>query len=130
MVSILIAANVAAFILQLAIGIASPGFIENYLALSRGGVLSGYEWQWITYLFLHGNLPGDIVGGLLHLGFNMLTFHFAGREVERIVGRNHLLGIYFAGGILGGIAQILFSDSYLVGASAAVFSAVRSGLCA
>jgi len=122
--TILIGANVAVFILQFIIGFLVPGFIENFLALSQHGVMTGYEWQWITYMFLHGNLPTDIPGGILHLAFNMLTLLFAGREVERVVGRKHLLGIYFTGGILGGLAQVLLSDPamHLVGASAAVFA--------
>lgn len=122
--AILIGINIAVFILQLMIGFLRPGFIENYLALSRNGVLAGYEWQWVTYMFLHGNLPADIPGSILHIGFNMLTLMFAGREVERVVGRRHFLGIYFAGGILGGIVQVLLSDpsTHLVGASAAVFA--------
>ena len=123
-VSILVGANVAVFIFQIIIGFIAPGFIEQFLALSREGVMSGYEWQWMTYMFLHGNLPADVPGGILHLAFNMLTLLFAGREIERVIGRGHFLGIYFSGGILGGIAQVLLSDPsmHLIGASAAVFA--------
>jgi membrane associated rhomboid family serine protease len=69
-------------------------------------------------MFLHG--------GVMHLLFNMLTLYFAGRELEVIAGRNHLLGIYFGGGIVGGIAQVMLSNPHmeLVGASAGVCAAL------
>lgn len=115
-VSILIGVNVGMFIFQLLVGLFAPGWVEEYLALSGTGVRRGFEWQFVTYMFLHG--------GLLHLAFNMLTLFFAGREVEVIAGRKNLLGIYFAGGLLGGIAQVLLTNpfSQLVGASAGVFA--------
>jgi membrane associated rhomboid family serine protease len=115
-VSILIGVNVGVFIFQWIIGLFAPGLVGEYLALSGEGVRRGFEWQFVTYMFLHG--------GWLHLAFNMLTFYFAGREVEVIAGRKHLLGMYFAGGLLGGIAQILLSSPQmqLVGASAGVFA--------
>jgi membrane associated rhomboid family serine protease len=112
---LLIVLNAICFGLQTLANSISPGWVENWLALSRAGALSGYEWQFVTYMFLHG--------GVLHLLFNMLTLYFAGREVEALVGRAHYLGIYFLGGLVGGLAQILFSgtDSVL-GASAGVLA--------
>jgi len=115
-VSLLIGVNVGVFIFQLLIGLFAPGWVGDHLALSGEGLRRGFLWEFGTYMFLHG--------GWLHLAFNMLTLYFAGREVEVIAGRKHLLGMYFAGGLFGGIAQILLSSPQmqLVGASAGVFA--------
>ena len=43
---------------------------------------------------------------LIHLFINMMTLYFVGREVEAIAGPRHLLGMYFLGGFVGGLAQI------------------------
>lgn len=114
LVELLIGLNVAVFVLELLAEIFLPRvpyLLEEYFALSRGGIRNGYYWQFITYMFLHG--------GAIHLLVNVLGLYFAGREVENIVGRKHFLGIYFAGGVLGGVAQVLLGDS-VIGASAGV----------
>jgi membrane associated rhomboid family serine protease len=113
-VSVLVALNVGCFVAKSLVahfGIASP---EQWFGLSAEGVRAGYYWQFVTYMFLHHD-P-------LHLLANMLMLYFAGREVEAMIGPRHLLGIYFAGGVAGGIAQWLLPSfgSELVGASAGV----------
>jgi membrane associated rhomboid family serine protease len=45
-----------------------------------------------------------------------------GREVEAIAGPKHLLGMYFLGGIVGGLGQIAASPVAVSGASAGVFA--------
>ncbi len=113
---VLVVVNVVCFGVQSSIEWASPGWAEHWLALSLSGVSSGYEWQFFTYMFLHGSV--------WHLLCNMLGLYFAGREVEAIAGRAHFLGIYFLGGLVGGLAQILCvsGDAPLLGASAGVFA--------
>jgi len=121
-VTMLIVANVAVYLLQLLIDthVASPypnwTWTEAYLALSRTGIEQGYYWQFLTYMFLHG--------GVLHLFVNCLGLYFVGREVEIVLGPKHLLGIYFLGGFMGGIVQLLWTmygrDIPLLGASAGV----------
>ena len=113
---ILIAANVGCFAASAIITHLSGGAegldLQNLFGLHREGILR-HSWQLVTYMFLHQNL--------LHLFANMLAFYFAGREVEAIVGPKHLLGIYFGGGILGGLAELSFgSAGTLIGASGAV----------
>lgn len=114
---ILIAANVGCFAAQSFLHYTNPGLIDHWLALSRDGLRAGYFWQFFTYMFLHEvPLP-------FHLLINMITLYFAGREVEAIVGPRHLLGLYFGGGLLGGIAQMIFEGNIpLVGASAGIFA--------
>ena len=111
-VMMLIVANVAFFFLQWGIDWASPDWAETYLGLSREGIAQGFYWQLLTYMFLHG--------GWLHLLVNCLGLYFAGREVEIVCGPRHLLGIYFTGGLVGGILQLLWMPAPLVGASAGV----------
>ncbi|MCX6966354.1 MAG: rhomboid family intramembrane serine protease [Verrucomicrobia bacterium] len=115
-VTMLIVANVAISLLQWSVDWMSPNanWMEVYLGLSREGISQGFYWQFLTYMFLHG--------GWLHLLVNCLGLYFAGREVEIVCGPRHLLGIYFLGGIVGGIVQLLWMSASipLVGASAGV----------
>ena len=117
---ILVAANVGCFAAQAIIGYLSGNAydIDKMFGLNRDAVLhSGYAWQLLTYMFLHQ--------GPLHLLVNMLAFYFAGREVEAIIGPKHLLGIYFGGGLLGGLAYLLFGPAIpLIGASAAACAVI------
>lgn len=110
----LIFLNVACYLAQTTLEILNPGWVDHWLALSQAGVRSLHVWQLLSYMFLHANT--------MHLLVNMLMLYFAGREVEAIAGPRHLLGIYFAGGLIGGAAQILFAANAgpLVGASAGV----------
>jgi len=113
---LLIIVNVLGFGLQSLADWLSPGWTENYLALSGIGIRNFYLWQFVTYMFLHG--------GVLHLMVNIFTLFLAGREVEGITGRGNFLGIYFLGGLIGGLGQVLLgpADVPLVGASAGVFA--------
>ena len=116
---ILIAINVGCYAAQAIVASlshqtdASPAF----LGLNHDAVLHGHVWQLVTYMFLHQS-P-------LHLLANMLAFYFAGREVEAILGPRHLLGIYFGGGIAGGLAYVASGSTLpLIGASAAVCATI------
>lgn len=74
-----------------------------------------------THILLHS--------GWLHLGLNLLFFAWVGRYVEWVTGRWSLIGLFFAGGIIGGIAQVLVNPHAAVpvvgasGAIAAIFGA-------
>ena len=117
---ILVAVNVGCFAAQAIIGYLSGNAydIDKVFGLNRDAVLhNGHAWQLLTYMFLHKD-P-------LHLLVNMLAFYFAGREVEAIIGPKHLLGIYFGGGLLGGLAYLVFGPSIpLIGASAAASAVI------
>lgn len=106
----LVIANAAVFLLQQLFP------LEQLFSLGREGLWGGQFWRFFTYMFLHGSL--------MHLLLNMLTLMFAGREVEALLGRTRMLFIYFGGGLLGGILQLLATGGLypLVGASAAVFA--------
>ncbi len=90
--------------------------LDVQYGLSWQGMQAGYIWQLVTHQFLHGSL--------LHLMLNMLGLWFAGRELERVIGTKAFLGLYFAGGIVGGVAQLILvpSTPLLIGASGAVYA--------
>jgi membrane associated rhomboid family serine protease len=75
----------------------------------------------VTHMVLHS--------GWLHLGLNLLFFAWVGRYVEWVTGRWALVGLFLAGGIVGGIAQVLAGPQVTVpivgasGAIAAIFGA-------
>jgi membrane associated rhomboid family serine protease len=118
-VYVIIAINVAVFIMQEAITMYAPSrepALIHFLALSREGVLSGFLWQFVTFQFLHGDF--------LHILVNMLVIFFIGREMEMTLGRMGFLTLYLASGVLGGVLQVLLAfvsryfDVPVIGASA------------
>lgn len=112
-VTTLIALNIVAFLLQWATEYFWPNWMEETFALSRSGIAEGYYWQFLSYMFLHG--------GVIHLLVNCVGLYFVGPEVETVCGPRHFLGIYFLGGLFGGVLQLLLGGNYpLVGASAGV----------
>jgi membrane associated rhomboid family serine protease len=121
-VTLLIVANVLAFLGQSFAQMSAPGLVTEWLCLSLHGLKEGYVWQLVTYLFIHGIPGGPIWIGMVHLFINMMMLYFVGREVEAIAGPRHLLGMYFLGGIAGGIGQVLVFPGALpiAGASAGV----------
>lgn len=120
-VIVLIAANVAVYLLQQA----STGQLELLLALWPLQPIEGHVyfhfWQIITYSFLHD--PHNY----FHLLFNMLGLWMFGAEIERYVGPARLLACYFASVATAALAQLLIpfvvaaSPGYTLGASGGVF---------
>ena len=77
-------------------------------------------WQFVTYMFVHGNIR--------HLLLNMLGLFFFGVGLERAIGSKEFILFYFTTGILCALlsfALYYFTGSYLVflmGASGAVYA--------
>lgn len=68
-----------------------------------------------THMLLHS--------GWVHLGLNLLFFAWVGRYVEWVTGRWALVGLFLAGGIVGGAAQVVVQPGAgvpIVGASGAI----------
>ena len=113
----MIAANVAAFGVELAFG-ASAWAPDARVIVALGAnfsplTLGGQPWRLLSSMFLHF--------GLIHLGMNMICLYQA-RVVEQIFGRLGYTAIYFASGLLGSVASIARGKLVVsAGASGAVF---------
>lgn len=90
-------------------------------------------WQLVTYNFMH---TSGGLGGLLHVGFNMLWLFWIGREFERMHGSQQLWTVYLAAGVGGGFMCLLLQPLFptisgtgvvpVVGASASVLGVMMS----
>jgi rhomboid protease GluP len=113
----LIAANVTTFAFELVegAGLAGPD-PEEMIAL--GGnfgpfTCHGQAWRLVTAMFLHY--------GVIHIGMNMVCLYQV-RFVERMLGRAEFLALYFATGLVGGLASVAIHPlAVSAGASGAVF---------
>ena len=110
----LVTANVAVFLLQLAV----PGILVPF-ALWPVGSLPGFSpWQLVTYAFLHG--------GLFHLAFNMFALYMFGGPIEQVFGQRRYLIYYFVCVLAAGATQLAVSAMShtvypTIGASGGVF---------
>src|ERR1700733_5071049 len=97
---------------------------ENYFALSVAGLKLGYVWQLLTFQFMHASW--------LHIIFNSVAIFFFGRPVEMVLGGRRFLILYFSGGIIGGLVQMLFAYLFptFFGGAVVGASAGASGLVA
>ncbi|MDC0249260.1 rhomboid family intramembrane serine protease [Flavobacteriales bacterium] len=130
----LIYINVGLFLLFSILGVFSfmfqfdlnPILKRLYLPAENSKLLS-QPWTFITYMFLHNNF--------LHLLFNMIWLHFAGKIFLQYLNPKKLLSTYMLGGISGGLLFIIAynylpaltiytQDVQALGASAAVLAIV------
>src|SRR5437867_6274182 len=116
-VKMLIVANVAVFLLQLAERLTGGQFLVPFLGLVPSRITYDlFVWQLVTYMFLHG--------GPFHLLFNMLTLYMFGNELERHWGRKRFLSYYFVTGVGAGLCSWLVamnSSTVIIGASGAIY---------
>lgn len=120
---LLIAANVAAFLWQIATG--GPGMLSGNIdgdLLYRQGALAPVlvthyhqYWRLLSAAFLHANL--------IHIGVNMLSLWILGNFIEPIVGSPRMLLIYFASLLVSSVGVVYFSapDVPTLGASGAIY---------
>jgi membrane associated rhomboid family serine protease len=111
----LIVANVLVYLVT-----SNYEIVGNALALDRHSLFAA-PWTLVTYMFVHANFQ--------HILWNMVGLFFLGPRVEIRLGGPRFLGLYFTGGIVGGIMSVLINgvapDGRLigiVGASAAIFA--------
>jgi rhomboid protease GluP len=87
--------------------------LVNFGANSGRLVADGEIWRLIASMFLHS--------GVLHLGLNLLSLFFLGRNVEAFYGPWAFLFVFLVSGLGGSIASATLSNAISVGASGAVF---------
>jgi len=98
--------------------------LVSYLAIPGAPMkLLVRPWTFITSIFIHA--------GFWHVAWNMLMLYWFGRIVGDLVGDRHILPLFFAGGLAGGLAyvisyQFLPLGSYALGASAGVMALVMA----
>jgi membrane associated rhomboid family serine protease len=123
-VTILIAANVVVFLLQLQSGGALDGVFALWPLQPIGGVSYFHSWQIITYAFLHST------DNIAHLLFNMLGLWMFGAQIERDVGPRRLLVCYFASVVAAALTQLFVPMLFdappgpTIGASGGVFGLI------
>jgi membrane associated rhomboid family serine protease len=99
--------------------------IEWFELPSSTALLLRQPWSLITYMFLHFDF--------IHILFNLLVLYWFGRIFLDYYSQRQLLGLYFIGGISGGLLYVLvynflpvFSNvvagSFLLGASASIIA--------
>jgi len=95
--------------------------LKQYGALSSRVWQSGWVWQLVTFQFLHGSFA--------HLFFNGLGIWMFGRPIEAAFGGRRMLGLWMAGGLVGGLLQLGISAAFpnqfspdVVGASAGLMT--------
>lgn len=111
----LLLANVAGFVIA---WLSGPISFSYLFGLTVPEVFSSFRiYQFLTYLFVHGNL--------VHLLFNMLILYIFGRELELYWGTPFFLRYYFISGIGAGICSLPFIwgiNGPMIGASGALFA--------
>lgn len=114
----LVAANVALFALQIAMGVSLTSPTSDAL-LGWGAnldvlTMNGEWWRLLTCCFLHI--------GVMHLGFNMLALWRSGVFVEQLYGNVAFLCLYLVAGVGGSVSSLLFHHlTVSAGASGAIF---------
>jgi len=100
--ALLVAANVAVWLLQVASGVA-PLHPPSPSPIAWGGdvpllTLTGDTWRLFTAMFLHG--------GAGHLAMNMLALAFTATRTQDEYGTARMLVIYLVGGVLASCATV------------------------
>ena len=109
------------FILQIIIPVATP-----LLALTPSLAFNGFIWQFVTYMFVHGDMS--------HIFFNMFTLVIFGAALEAVLGTRKYLSLFFLSGVCSAVFYLLLTflfnpqgflaeglNTPLLGASGAVF---------
>ena len=102
--------NLAAFVAQIFLDAYQPGFVREYLGLSKAGIDNAYSWQFLTSIFMHH--------GPWHLLGNTIALYLLGRDVECILGQQQFLFLYLVGAVAGELGHV-----FLMPASTVLFAA-------
>ncbi len=94
--------------------------LTDIIALFPAGTEYFRPYQLVSYMFAHASY--DMMGNIqfFHILFNMYALWMFGSALEHYWGAKRFLIFYLACGLAAGLAQMLLSDSPVVGASGAV----------
>jgi len=115
----LIIINVIIYIIHSILG----NSFSDFMLLTSNGIHHLQLWRLVSYMFIHDQ------SSIWHLFFNMYGLYLFGVYLERELGANRFLRLYFISGICGGILWIIFnwhSPIALCGASAGVFGVITA----
>lgn len=89
-----------------------PGYVELFQLVPS--TIFARPWTLVTHMFLHASFG--------HIFFNMLVLFFFGRELEKRIGKDLFLYVYFISGIVAAFGYALTSSAGypMVGASGAI----------
>src|SRR5574344_1776244 len=87
-------------------------------ANNQSAVKNGQWYRLFTCIFFHANI--------VHLVFNMYALYIIGSQVENYIGKVKYLFIFLFSGLFGSLLSIVFSTSFSVGASGAIFGLMGS----
>ncbi|MDD4843589.1 MAG: rhomboid family intramembrane serine protease [Anaerotignum sp.] len=94
--------------------------IIQAFGISRGGILKGEYYRFLTSMFLHS--------GPMHLVSNGIFLYYFGVKAEYLFGRWRFLALYLISGLCSGICSILFHDVLAIGASGAIYGVLGAML--
>lgn len=94
----------------------NQGFIEQNLVFSYDNLQAGRVWTLVTAIFVHGSIA--------HLLGNMLFLFVFGNTLEKQIGSNAHLAVFFTGGLTAFLLSVPFfpPNEGMIGASAAIFT--------
>jgi len=120
---VLIAANIAVFIAEVATGAGGFDTLTSSLIPEFGlfgpSVAEGEWYRLVTCGFLHASL--------LHIAGNMILLFFLGRILEPGIGTARFVAIYIVSLLAGSFGALLVTpDSLSIGASGAVFGVLAA----
>jgi len=98
-------------------------YLFDQLALFPASILSR-PWTLITSIFLHA--------GIVHYFFNMFVLFFFGPELERRIGKQNFLKVFFYSGAAAALGYslwsslVLDSNSPAIGASGAIYGVIAA----
>ncbi|MBI3508671.1 MAG: rhomboid family intramembrane serine protease [Chlamydiia bacterium] len=108
-----------------AVGIFSP-LLLRILALSYEGVMQGYLWQFVSYLFVEPTATNNF-GSLLHLAFNLFLLWTFGNGLLERGKAGWFYGLYFSAGLVAsliafGLMALSHNRVLLAGNSPALYA--------
>ena len=112
----LITINLLMFVLTALAAITGRVSLVSLLGV-RGATFLSQPWTLFTAMWLHGSF--------WHILANMITLHFFGTYLSKLVGNRKFLSVYLIGGVVGNLLFALIAPSFAtaIGASGAIFAA-------